>query len=217
MMAPTPHAIMTITLYGAARSRASMVRWYLEEKAIPYAFVQLDLKSGEHRHEPFTTINPFGKVPALVDDALASPDGGPLKLFESGAILFHLAERYGEEFDPQGPGGAEGAAARRSLTAQWLLFANASLGPAMFQLETRPEELARQLATVDGLLAAGPHLLAGVWGDPGWGAADCVLQSYLAYIPLFCPQVNLSPYPAVQAAIEATRNRPTYQKAMGAG
>jgi glutathione S-transferase len=208
---------MTLTLYGAARSRASMVRWYLEEKAIPYAFVQLDLKSGEHRHEPFTTINPFGKVPALVDDALASPDGGPLKLFESGAILFHLAERYGEEFDPQGPGGAEGAAARRSLTAQWLLFANASLGPAMFQLETRPEELARQLATVDGLLAAGPHLLAGVWGDPGWGAADCVVQSHLAYIPLFCPQVDLSPYPAVQAAIEATRNRPTYQKAMGAG
>jgi glutathione S-transferase len=208
---------MTLTLYGAARSRASMVRWYLEEKAIPYAFVQLDLKSGEHRHEPFTTINPFGKVPALVDDALGSPDGGPLKLFESGAILFHLAERYGEEFDPQGPGGAEGAAARRSLTAQWLLFANASLGPAMFQLETRPEELARQLATVDGLLAAGPHLLAGVWGDPGWGAADCVVQSHLAYIPLFCPQVDLSPYPAVQAAIEATRNRPTYQKAMGAG
>ena len=206
---------MTLTLYGAAHSRASMVRWYLEEKAIPYAFVQLDLKSGEHRHEPFTTINPFGKVPALVDDALASPDGGPLKLFESGAILFHLAERYGEEFDPQGPGGAEAAAARRSLTAQWLLFANASLGPAMFQLEARPDEFARQLATVDGLLAAGPHLLAGVWGDPGWGAADCVLQSYLAYIPLFCPQVDLSPYPAVQAAIEATRNRPIYQKAMG--
>ncbi|WP_411872640.1 glutathione S-transferase family protein [Vulcanococcus limneticus] len=206
---------MTLTLYGAARSRASMVRWYLEEKAIPYAFVQLDLNSGEHRHEPFTTINPFGKVPALVDDALASPDGGPLKLFESGAILFHLAEHYGEEFDPQEPGGAEAAAARRSLTAQWLLFANASLGPAMFQLEARPDEFARQLATVDGLLAAGPHLLAGVWGDPGWGAADCVLQSYLAYIPLFCPQVDLSPYPAVQAAIEATRNRPLYQKAMG--
>ena len=208
---------MTLTLYGAARSRASMVRWYLEEKAIPYAFVLLDLKSGEHRHEPFTTINPFGKVPALVDDALAGPDGGPLKLFESGAILFHLAESYGEEFHPQSLGGAEGAAARRALTAQWLLFANASLGPAMFQLETKPEELARQLAGLDAILAAGPHLLAGAWGDPGWGAADCVLQSYLAYIPLFCPQVDLSPYPAVQAAIDATRNRPAYQKAMGAG
>jgi len=206
---------MTLTLYGAARSRASMVRWYLEEKAIPYAFVQLDLKSGEHRHEPFTAINPFGKVPALVDDALNGPDGEALKLFESGAILFHLAEGYGEDFHLEGPGGKQGAAVRRSLTAQWLLFANASLGPAMFQLETRPEEFSRLLATVDGLLAAGPHLLAGAWGDPGWGAADCVLQSYLAYIPLFCPQVDLSPYPAVQAAIEATRNRPTYQKAMG--
>jgi len=206
---------MTLTLYGAARSRASMVRWYLEEKAIPYAFVQLDLKSGEHRHEPFTTINPFGKVPALVDDALASPDGGPLKLFESGAILFHLAERYGEEFDPQGPGGAEGAAARRSLTAQWLLFANASLGPAMVMLEKRPEDLAHQLASLDGCLAAAPHLLAGLWGDPGWGAADCVVQAYLAYLPLFCPQQDLSPFPAVQAAIAATQARPAYRKAIG--
>mgnify|MGYP003335243115 CR=1 FL=1 len=207
---------MTLTLYGAARSRASMVRWYLEEKAIPYAFVQLDLKSGEHRHEPFTTINPFGKVPALVDDGFSAPDGGPLKLFESGAILFHLAECYGEEFDSEGPGGAAGAAARRSLTVQWLLFANASLGPAMFQLESRPDEIARQLTTLDGRLAASPHLLSGAWGDPGWGAADCVVRSYLAYIPLFCPQLDLSPYPAVQTTIEATRNRPLYQKAMGA-
>jgi len=206
---------MTLTLYGAPRSRASMVRWYLEEKAIPYALVQLDLKNGEHRHEPFTTINPFGKVPALVDDAVSGPDGGPLKLFESGAILFHLAERYGEEFHPEGPGGAEGADARRALTTQWLLFANASLGPAMFQVESRPEETTRLLAAVDRILAAGPHLLAGRWGDPGWGAADCVLQSYLAYIPVFCPQVDLSPYPAVLASIEATGNRPNYQKAMG--
>jgi len=207
---------MTLTLYGAARSRASMVRWYLEEKLIPHAFVRLDLSSGEHRHEPFTTINPFGKVPALVDDSLAGPDGDALKLFESGAILFHLAERYGEEFDPGAAGGSEAATARRSLTAQWLLFANASLGPAMVQLEARPEELARLLTVLDTRLKAGSHLLAGTWGDPGWGAADCVVQSYLAYIPLFCPQLDLSPYPAVQATIEATRERPGYQKAMGA-
>ncbi|MFM7269659.1 MAG: glutathione S-transferase family protein [Cyanobium sp.] len=207
---------MTLTLYGAARSRASMVRWYLEEKQIPYATEQLDLRSGEHRHEPFTTINPFGKVPALVDDSLQGPDGEALKLFESGAILFHLAERYGEEFHPEAAGGSETATARRSLTAQWLLFANASLGPAMFQLEARPEEMARLLTVLNTRLAAGPHLLAGAWGDPGWGAADCVVQSYLAYIPLFCPQLDLGPYPAVQAGIEATCQRPCYQKAMGA-
>ena len=156
---------MTLTLYGAARSRASMVRWYLEEKGIPYTMVQLDLKAGEHRQEPFLAINPFGKVPALVDDAVGGPDGDGLKLFESGAILYHLAECYGNEFEPDGPGGAQGAAARRSLTAQWLLYANASFGPAMFLLETRPEELAHQLSTLDGLLAKGGHLLAGTWGS----------------------------------------------------
>jgi len=208
---------MALTLYGAARSRASMVRWYLEEKGIPYAFICLDLKGGEQRKEPFTTINPFGKVPALVDDTVAGPDGDGLKLAESGAILLHLAERYGQEFDPSGPGGSEGALARRSLTTQWLLFANASLGPALFQAEARPEELARLLSALDSLLAAGPHLLAGSWGDPGWGAADCVVQSYLSYIPVFCPQVDLSPYPAVTAAIAATQARPAYAKAMGGG
>jgi glutathione S-transferase len=208
---------MALTLYGAARSRASMVRWYLEEKGIPYAFVSLDLKAGEHRSEPFRSINPFAKVPALVDDTLPGPDGDALKLAESGAILLHLADRYGQEFEADGPGGAEGAQARRSLTSQWLLFANASFGPALFQVETRPEELARQLTVLDGLLAQGPHLLAGTWGDPGWGAADCVVQSYLGYVPLFCPQVDLSPYPAVGATIAATKARPAYAKAMGGG
>ena len=60
MKGTTPCTPMSLTLYGAARSRASMVRWYLEEKAIPYAFVQLDLRNGEQRREPFTRINPFG-------------------------------------------------------------------------------------------------------------------------------------------------------------
>lgn len=207
---------MTLTLHGAARSRASMVRWYLEEKAIPHALLQLDLRSGAQRQPEFLAINPFGKVPALVDDGLRGPEGGPLILSESGAILFHLAERHGGEFQPEGPGGTEAAAARRSLTAQWLLFANATLGPAMVQHASRPEELARLLTALDPILAAGPHLLAGRWGDPGWGAADCVVQSYLAYLPLFCSDLDLAPWSAVAAAIEATRSRPAYQKAMGA-
>lgn len=208
---------MTLTLYGAPRSRAAMVRWYLEEKRIPYAYVELDLRNGEQRHEPFTTINPFGKVPALVDDALAGPDGDALKLAESGAILLHLAERYGGDFEPDIAGGAEAAVARRALTAQWLLFANASLGPAMIQAGSRPEELQRLLSVLDGRLAGGGHLLSGSWGDPGWGAADCVVQAYLAYLPVFCADVDLTPYSAVAAAIEATRARPAYLRAMGVG
>jgi glutathione S-transferase len=204
---------MTLHLYGAARSRASMVRWYLEEKGIPCAFVELDLKGGEHRCEPFTTINPFGKVPALVDEGLAGPDGGPLKLFESGAILLHLAERHGGEF----AGDPAHAAMRRSLTAQWLLFANATLGPGLFVAESREREFPRLMAGLDGLLRPERSLLAGpgeAGEDPGWGAADCAVQAYLAYLPVFFPQLDLSPYPNVQAVIDATLARPAYRRVM---
>ncbi|MFZ0408943.1 MAG: glutathione S-transferase [Cyanobium sp.] len=203
---------MSLTLYGAARSRASMVRWYLEEQGIPYQWISLDLGAGEHRQEPFLAINPFGKVPALVDDSLTGPDGGPLKLFESGAILQHLAEHHGHEFV------GDSGAARRSLTVQWLLFANASFGPALIQAASKPQELERLLTTLDRLLGAGASLLAGSdSAEPAWGAADCAVQSYLAYLPLFCAQVDLSPFPHVQTSIKATQQRPAYQLAMGQG
>jgi glutathione S-transferase len=184
------------------------VRWYLEEKAIPYSLVSLDLKAGEHREPAFLAINPFGKVPALVDDSLSGPDGQPLKLFESGAILQHLAEQHAGEFQ------GEGGAARRSLSAQWILFANATLGPAMFMAASKPEELQRLLGALDALLGKG-SLLAGAWGDPIWSAADCAVQAYLGYIPMFCRDFDLSPYPRVQATIAATQARPAYQAAVG--
>ena len=200
---------MTLTLYGGARSRASMVRWYLGEKGIPCTFTCLDMAAGEHRQEPFLAINPFAKVPALVDDSLSGPDGGPLKLFESGAILLHLAEHHGQEFSGPEPQ----AAVRRSLTAQWVLYANATLGPAMLQASSRPEELERQLTVLDGLLAAGGSL---VTGRQDWGAADCAVQAYLAYLPVFCSSFDLSPFPQVSATIAATAARPAYQRANGA-
>lgn len=202
---------MTLSLYGGARSRASMPRWYLEEKAIPYEWHQLAMEEGEHRRPPFTEINPFGKVPALVDTSLQGPDGQPLRLFESGAILLHLAERHGHEFD----GDPDHGPARRSLTAQWLLFANATLSTALFVATSREKEFPRLMEVLDGLLAGGRSLLAGPWGDPGWGAADCAVQAHLAYLPILAPQVDLSPYPNVRATIAAVGERPAYQLVMG--
>ncbi len=203
---------MTLTLYGGARSRASMPRWYLEEKGIPYQWLELDLEADEHKQDPFTAINPFAKVPALVDDSLRAPGGEPLQLFESGAILLHLADRYGGEFS----GSADEAAARRALAAQWLLFANATLAMALFVPSNREREFPRQMAVLDGLLEGGRSLVAGPWGDPGWGVADCAVHAYLAYLPIFFPQIDLSPFPNVQAVIAATGERPAYQRVMGA-
>jgi glutathione S-transferase len=102
-----------LKLYGGARSRASIVQWYLEELEIPYEFVLLDMQAQEHLQPEFRQINPFGKVPAIED--------GNIKLWESGAILLYLAERYGKETREE-----------RATSAQWILFANATLGPGVF-------------------------------------------------------------------------------------
>ena len=201
---------MTLTLYGGPRTRASIIRWYLEEKGIAYVLQSLDLQQGEHRQEPFLRINPFGKVPALVDDSLHGPDGSPLRLFESGAILMHLAEHQGREFE----GPAEGAAVRRSLTAQWVLFANATLAPALFQTERRPEELGRVLTALNALLGDGRSLVGEPAGDAPWGAADCAVQATLAYVPLFLPALDLTPWPAIEATIAATSARAAFRRAM---
>ncbi|MEO1003366.1 MAG: glutathione S-transferase [Cyanobacteria bacterium J06638_7] len=201
---------MTLTLYGGARTRASMPRWYLEEKGIPYRLVELDLQAGEHRQPAFTAINPFAKLPALEDDSLEAPGGGPLRLFESGAILLFLAERYGGEFTAPAAADTARAAARRALVAQWLLFANSTLAVALFVASNREREFPRLMGVLNDQLAGGAPLVG-----EGWGAADCAVQAYLAYLPIFFPEIDLSPWPHVQASIAAAQARPAYQLAIG--
>ncbi|MEY4353433.1 MAG: hypothetical protein RLZZ609_1674 [Cyanobacteriota bacterium] len=196
---------MTLTLYGGPRSRASLVRWYLEEKNLPYSVIEVDLAAGEQQQPAFLAINPFGKVPALVDTSFSLADGQPLALFESGAILLHLGEHHAKESP---------SPVWRSLSAQWVLYANATLGPAMFAASSRPEELLRQLGRLDRLLTGGQSLLAPIAAAPDWGAADCAVQAYLAYLPLFCKDIDLSAFPAIQATIAATNARAAYRKAM---
>ena len=190
---------MALTLYGGARTRASMPRWYMEEKGIAYDWRMLDMRAGEHSREPFLSINPFGKLPALVHEDPAVP-GGRLQLFESGAILLYLAELSGEC----------GSSAERSLAAQWVLFANATLATALFVPSNREKEFPRLMGVLNGLLDGGKSLMGG-----SWGVADCAVNAYLAYLPMFFPDLDLSPYPAVQATIAATQERPAYRKVMG--
>jgi glutathione S-transferase len=78
---------MAIVFYYAPMTSATRVHWALEELGVPYEKVRLDLRAGDQRKPDFLKINPNGKVPALVDD------GAPM--FESLAILLHLAVKYG--------------------------------------------------------------------------------------------------------------------------
>ena len=202
MGTPAPPLAMGLTLFGGLRSRASMPRWYMAEKGIAYDWKLVDMGAKEHQQDPFLAINPFGKVPALIDTDPALP-GGELRLFESGAILLYLAERHGQEC---------ASADERAVAQQWVLFANATLATALFNPSQRETEFPRLLGVLDPLLVPGGSISGGAWG-----VADCAINAHLAYLPIFFPQIDLSPWPAVEATIRLTQERPAYQHAMAVG
>ena len=191
---------MGITLYGGPQTRASMPRWYMEEKGIPYDLVEVSVGASQNLQPDFLAVNPFGKLPAMRDDSVLDGNNQPLTLFESGAILLHLAEHHGGEGT---------TAAERSQISQWTHFANSTLAFAIFVPDQKQKVLPRLLKQLDQQLNLG--FLVG----QAWGAADCAVTAYLAYIKLFFPQEDLSAYPAVQALIEATQQRAAYKKVMG--
>ena len=191
---------MVLKLFGGSRTRASMPLWYMEEKSIDYELVMLDLQAKQHRGADFLGINPFGKLPALIDGNILLEDGSPLVLFESGAILLHLAERYSNDINTP---------AERALTSQWLLFANATLSIALFVPSSREHEFPRLMEVLNRQLEPDRPLV----GDR-WGVADCAVEAHLCYLPIFFPEIDLSPYPVIQALIERTRLRPAYQRSL---
>jgi glutathione S-transferase len=75
-----------IKLYGFPQTRSSRVAWALEEAGAEYEYVLVNLRAGEHKQAAFLAINPFGKIPSLVDDGLV--------ISESAAICTHIAEKF---------------------------------------------------------------------------------------------------------------------------
>ncbi len=181
-----------LKLYGGARSRASIVQWYLEELGVPYEFILLDMQAGEHHQPAFLAINPMGKVPAIVD--------GDFQLWESGAILFYLAQKYGKM-----PPSLE----EQAKINQWILFGNATLGPGIFVEASRERETPKLLTPLNQILEKQPFLL----GDE-LSVADVAVGSILAYIPMML-KLDLSEYSAVVDYIKRISERPAFQKAMG--
>ncbi|MFB2833333.1 glutathione S-transferase family protein [Floridanema evergladense] len=181
-----------LKLYGGAFSRAGIVKWYLEELNVPFEFVLLDMKNGEHKKPEFLTINPIGKVPAIVD--------GDFQLWESGAILLYLAEKYGDL--PNSP-------EYKATLAQWVLFANSTLSLGVFVEANRDREMPRLMTALNSILEKQPYLLGNEFT-----MADVAVGSMLAYIPMILKEVDLSPYPAVLDYMKRVTERPAFQKAM---
>ncbi|GGK45696.1 glutathione S-transferase family protein [Salinarimonas ramus] len=125
-------------LYGIPPTRALRPIWLLNELDLECEIVPVDIPHGEHLGEAFLAVNPFGKIPALVD--------GDVRIAESAAISLYLAERYGNgRFIP------DDVRARAEMY-QWIFFLVTEIEQPLWRdalhtviypaHERRPEEVA---------------------------------------------------------------------------
>lgn len=110
----------TLVLYGGLSPNVRKVGIMLEELGLPYELRYVGVMVGAQFAPEFLALNPWGKVPVLVDPALGRP------LFESGAILLYLAERQQRLLPSDGPA--------RYEVMQWLIAQTATVGPMLGQL-----------------------------------------------------------------------------------
>lgn len=113
-----------LQLYSLPTPNGVKVSIMLEETVLPYEPHTIDIGKNETWIPEFLSLNPNGKIPAIIDPD--GPGGKPLGLFESGAILVYLAEKTGK-FLPADP-------ALRYETLQWVFFQMAAIGPMFGQL-----------------------------------------------------------------------------------
>jgi len=112
-----------IEVYSWATPNGHKVHIMLEECGLPYRVIPVDIGAGDQFKPEFLAISPNNKIPALQDPE--GPDGQPISLFESGAILLYLAGKTGR-FLP------EGTAAKYEVL-EWLMFQMAGVGPMLGQ------------------------------------------------------------------------------------
>jgi GST-like protein len=113
-----------IQLYSLPTPNGVKVSIMLEETGLAYEPHLVDINRQESHTAEFLSLNPNGKIPAIIDPN--GPGGEPLGLFESGAILQYLAEKSGQLL-PSDP-------ARRYETLQWLHFQMGGVGPMFGQV-----------------------------------------------------------------------------------
>ncbi|HEY0847618.1 MAG TPA: glutathione binding-like protein [Noviherbaspirillum sp.] len=112
-----------IDVYSAATPNGHKVHIMLEECGLPYRVHHVNISQGDQFKPEFLAISPNNKIPAIVD--ADGPDGKPIALFESGAILVYLASKAGKFL---------GNTDREKFTTlQWLMFQMGGVGPMLGQ------------------------------------------------------------------------------------
>jgi glutathione S-transferase len=205
---------MTITITAFERSpdggkglaRDTRVRWALEEVGQPY---EVRLVSFAAMKEPaHLALQPFGQIPTYEE--------GDLALFETGAIVFHIAERYAGLL-PKDP-------KARARAIMWMFAAVNSVEPAILELVTakileadKPWSKERLPLVIDRIRARLDQLSVRLgnaeWLDSGFRAGDLMMVSVLLRLRM---SGILDEYPNLAAYVARGEARPAYKRAFDA-
>jgi len=112
-----------IDLYYLGTPNGRKITIILEELGVPYVIHRVDISKGEQFRPEFLAISPNNKIPAIVDPE--GPDGQPISIFESGAILKYLAEKFGTLYGQ--------SVAERVKIDEWLFWQVGGFGPMLGQ------------------------------------------------------------------------------------
>ncbi|MGC3938897.1 glutathione S-transferase family protein [Roseobacter sp. EG26] len=189
----------------------------LEEMGIPYEAHTVTLSDADVKSPEFLSLNPNNKIPAIIDPN--GPDGTPLTLFESGAILIYLAEKSGKLIGSN--------ATEKAHIIQWVMFQMGGLGPMFGQLgffskfagsqweDKRPQqryidEAKRLLGVLDGALE-GKTWIAG-----DYSVADIAIAPWLRALDFYETKdvVGFYDHKNVAAYLDRFLERPAVEKGL---
>ncbi len=200
-----------VELYYWPTPNGQKITIFLEETAVPYTLHPVDIGKGDQFSPEFLRISPNNKMPALVDPA--GPDGKPIALFESGAILLYLAEKTGR-FLPRDP-------FNRYQVIQWLMFQMSGVGPMLGQahhfrgyapekieyaINRYTKEAGRLYSVMDTQLAVRDYIA----GE--YSIADMAIYPWI--VPYERQGQALEDYPRLQRWFERLAVRPAVQRGM---
>jgi GSH-dependent disulfide-bond oxidoreductase len=202
-----------IDLYNWHTSNGRKLFIMLEELGVDYNTHAINIGEDDQFTPEFTAINPNGKIPAMIDQD--GPGGAPFALFESGAMLMYLADKFGKFLPPVAD------VRNRYITIQWLMFQMGGIGPMFGQahhfrraqtkvdygIERYTTEARRLWGVLDG------HLAGNEFMHGGYSIADMAIYPWT--VRYDWQGVALEEFPNVKRWFETVGARPAVEKAMG--
>ncbi|MBL6942434.1 MAG: glutathione S-transferase N-terminal domain-containing protein [Rhodospirillales bacterium] len=202
-----------IDLYTWSTPNGRKVSIMLEELALDYTVHAIDITKGDQHSAEFVAINPNAKIPALVDSD--GPDGAPITVFESAAIMMYLAEKYKSPLLPS-------ETRARYQVMQWVMLQMGGIGPMFGQVhhfvrfakEDVPyakkryyDEARRLYGVLDRRLDASPYL-----AGETYSIAD--IATYPRVARHEWQEIDLNDFPAVKRWFDELSARPAVAKGM---